>query len=1122
MSVPGTLTSLLRRKRAHHSFGQRWLIRGGSIFVGLGTLCSGTSSSLAQITSDGSVNSQVYDNPLDFIFHLPNCTIIPNCTAIRGGQLEGDNLFHSFSQFTINAGENVYLGVPPLSILPTFFPNVENIFIRVTGPNAAGIDGNLSVSQNFVRSPNVFFLSPQGIDIGHNARLAYPSNVFFSTAEKLDFGGGAIFDAKTVNLLTLSNFGNLPVALQMGDSAGPINFSNSNPFSRESIDLPKTRHQFTVVGDKINFDNVEISTPGDLNLLSVNDNQTVSLSPSTSEIIFPARRTILRDDVELTNSLILATSLSSLDDAGNIKVFGEDLRLRENSEINTTTLLQGGNIELGADVHVRLYDASKISTQASTMSGVAGKILIDGFGDLELFDNSQISSSTAGSGGNIELHSRGARLQNGSRIFTQSIAATADAGNIDISADSLNIVEQSRIETNSNAGGGEIDLAITGDVSLGILGTPGTAGYISTSSGSAVVSDSDINLTAGGQLVLNSQSQITSRATTSAASAGNVEIGASNVRLLDQNEISTQTHSGGGEVHLTITGGEVQVDNSSRISTAALDGSAIAGNITLNADSLAIQNSSEIASGLNGFTSGNIDIGLTGDLNIENDGRVATFGIGISNFIAGDITIDAGEDINIDGQNSEILSLTESGGGNISLTSNSDINLSDQAQISALFQDGNGDGLQGSSGNIEVRAVDLTLNGDSGILTATAAGQGNIDLKLTGDLSVLGLGGLGEESEILAKLYASTGTAGNIDISANEVLFSNGLLLSETDQPGGNIEVNATGSIRFEQKSVIEPSSSSGAGHVGNLRFTSQSAGISLIDSSLRHQATNTGGNVTFETPGEVELQNGSSILINSSGTGGNLMVSASAFRSNGIGENNDVLLEQGTLTNLLLPEDVTGFDLFATQVILTNANSELLPAPLFAPAQSNPPALPTPPTPPSLALPVIDSPPINHSIVEPLETPTSTPPPPETDNNAPPTYSAFKYLSSQAENVLALERMLQFYGPASSSNGAKAWGCSRVGASYWKITGRGGIRRIPSSLSGSSTALADLGQLDGDMGSSTVAYSSTLAAQFSIPDQSLLEAEAWQKDQQGRINLIAPSNSALAQPSSHRCQSLH
>lgn len=72
---------------------------------------------------------------------------------IEGGAQRGSSLFHSFAEFNVNNGQQVYFANPT---------GVANIFSRVTGGNASNILGTLGVNG----AANLFLLNPNGIIFG--------------------------------------------------------------------------------------------------------------------------------------------------------------------------------------------------------------------------------------------------------------------------------------------------------------------------------------------------------------------------------------------------------------------------------------------------------------------------------------------------------------------------------------------------------------------------------------------------------------------------------------------------------------------------------------------------------------------------------------------------------------------------------------------------------------------------------------------------------------------------------------------------------------------------------------------------------------------------------------------
>jgi filamentous hemagglutinin family protein len=109
------------------------------------------------------------------------------------GQLWGGNLFHSFQEFNLNRLESATFSGPN---------SINNIISRVTGGNPSNIDG-------LIRSAipaNMYFLNPNGIMFGPNARLDVQGSFHASTADYLRLENGGRFDARNPNdsLLTIA------------------------------------------------------------------------------------------------------------------------------------------------------------------------------------------------------------------------------------------------------------------------------------------------------------------------------------------------------------------------------------------------------------------------------------------------------------------------------------------------------------------------------------------------------------------------------------------------------------------------------------------------------------------------------------------------------------------------------------------------------------------------------------------------------------------------------------------------------------------------------------------------------------------------------------------------------
>ena len=97
---------------------------------------------------------------------------------ITGGTRAGDNLFHSFEQFGVDANQ-----------IANFIsqPGIQNILSRVTGGVPSIINGIVTVTGG---EPNLFLMNPSGIIIGNNARLDVPADFIATTATGIEFEDG--------------------------------------------------------------------------------------------------------------------------------------------------------------------------------------------------------------------------------------------------------------------------------------------------------------------------------------------------------------------------------------------------------------------------------------------------------------------------------------------------------------------------------------------------------------------------------------------------------------------------------------------------------------------------------------------------------------------------------------------------------------------------------------------------------------------------------------------------------------------------------------------------------------------------------------------------------------------
>ncbi|HEY9798306.1 MAG TPA: filamentous hemagglutinin N-terminal domain-containing protein [Leptolyngbyaceae cyanobacterium] len=152
---------------------------------------------------------------------LPNNSDVnleQNSLIIRGGTTVGSNLFHSFSEFNVEAGGGAYFTNPA---------GVENILSRVTGNNPSTILGTLGV----IGDANLFLINPNGILFGRNAQLNLSGSFIASTANRLLFTDGTINATDYVSLSGQDSQSQLPSSIV--SSADIL-----NPLFRDSFNLP--------------------------------------------------------------------------------------------------------------------------------------------------------------------------------------------------------------------------------------------------------------------------------------------------------------------------------------------------------------------------------------------------------------------------------------------------------------------------------------------------------------------------------------------------------------------------------------------------------------------------------------------------------------------------------------------------------------------------------------------------------------------------------------------------------------------------------------------------------------------------------------------------------------------
>jgi len=201
------------------------------------------------------------------------------------GARMGNNLFHSFTQFDVGAGETAnFQGAS----------TIQNVIARVSGTGASQIDGTID-TKTAMPGANFFLMNPNGISFGSGAALNVGGSVLFTTADEIGFTDGKSFPATIpvtpdLSSVAANRFGFL------SQSPGDITFGGSKLHIRETHypDVPgpapgvtldpvqqaKPRQSLTAIGGDVTLPaGTEISSTA-LNLIAVgNRSATVPAGP---------------------------------------------------------------------------------------------------------------------------------------------------------------------------------------------------------------------------------------------------------------------------------------------------------------------------------------------------------------------------------------------------------------------------------------------------------------------------------------------------------------------------------------------------------------------------------------------------------------------------------------------------------------------------------------------------------------------------------------------------------------------------------------------------------------------------------------------------------------------------
>jgi filamentous hemagglutinin family protein len=769
---------------------------------------------------------------------------------ILGGAQRGQNLFHSFREFNVDADRIAYFLNSSNSL--------QSILARVTGANRSEILGTLGIFNlgGVTSAPDLFLINPNGIVFGPTANLDVPGSFVATTADGVQFGENGFFSATSPDV---------PSSLLAIDPSAFF-FNQLTPGAIENdasllgLSVP-SGNSLILLGGNVTLDGGKIIAPGshvDVGGLVAG---TVELNwdESNPQLIFSTDA--IRADVRLTNAALIQGGLEN----GDTAVYARNVEF-ENSGIGTA-----------------------IPPNQGTETSQLGDITIDATGAVTLSDTSSIGQISFGLGdtGNITISARSLNLVNASAIGIAGLGR-GNLGDITIVADTISLSGR-----NAQGTSGITNSIVSEDAPLGQSGAIRLqARQISLTDGALIGTSGVFNQGRAGNLTIE------------VADSLEMSEGA-NLQAID---FRGGEGSGGAGVITITAGNRVSLSTDAQINTQSVGQDA--GRITIRAgDTISLVSGARLLSTNNGRgDSGNVILRSGDSVLIDGSSTNNRSGIfssvGLSSFTgnrrAGDIAI-AAPTITVSNGGviqSNVGNSTVGEAGNIILTADS-IALLNGGQVQSNLEQADPStgraGARGRAGNVMITASDaLTIAGEdetglpSSISTSVDTGAvgsgGTIEIQ-TGSL-MLSSGG-----DITAST-SGQGDAGDIIVNATDRIVVNGVSAANSassirstveatgEGQGGEIRLT-TGLLTVSNLATLN-SSTLGRGDAGNIfvtadriRLDSQST-VGAINNAPLGERDRTGGNIRLET-GNLTVRNGAQILTLTAGQGdaGNIRIIA-------------------------------------------------------------------------------------------------------------------------------------------------------------------------------------------------------------------------------------------------------
>jgi len=833
---------------------------------------------------------------------LPSSDGVYDITGGTRPGVNGLNLFHSFGDFTVGAGDTA-------NFLNNTGLETSNIIGRVTElgvEHTSYIYGTIRTTD--FGDANLFLVNPSGIVFGPQGSFDVGGSVSMSTADYLRFEGqSALFDM----LSSPASLGPLSVAPVAAFGFLDPDLPASITVQGSMLQVPESQALSLVGGDiTLQAEPFEDGTMQAANLRAPSGQLNLVSVASPGEVLVPSFQTGPNIDGAsfTTMGTVMLKEGATLDVSGQLDEFGTPI----GNGNSGTVFVRGGQL---------VMEASTI--QAITWGAVNG---LSPAVDIQVSQTVALTSATivtltfgSGRAGDVLLTAPTLTLENAPQsIFTITGEGGGVGGDVILNVGTVSLMGGSSIESSSQIHNATPGLGQGGNVTIqGLEGAGSAAESVALSSDSSL-SSATSGSGDGGRVA------ITSKSLTMDGFATTVKSSTQDVGIPGDIVVSVQHANLSGGATITTLSGSAD-SNASEAATVTVQGLGDPGSM---ADSVALSGlGSGIVSDTQGLASAG-DVAVHAKSVILTDGAAIQSGTPLTSGAGGIVTIDAGS-VDISGgsiirslanaaaageliimANTLILAngfiesktVSSSRGGDVELNVGT-VSLSNSATI-----DSSASGT-GRAGDITMNVGTLSLANGSEISSAsigteaiTNPDDGTIQAPGTaGNVVITATGSFTSDGSTVAT-SAEANHGGDVSITAHSVELSNGTLITansnaplevkETvlingqlveqvvgDGNAGNITVRSGATFVMNSSSMTTEATQASGGQVVITAPEMVQLSYSKMSTSVAGSATDTaGGNITID-PQFVVLQNSQILAKAFAGSGGAInIIATSAF----------------------------------------------------------------------------------------------------------------------------------------------------------------------------------------------------------------------------------------------------